>query len=220
MGYVIDMQYTAQPLLGSAMEVVVVQRVRWNLTVQARIRHAGLPRRQYSGIVVVDSEGGVKMEKRILKFLLAYSVDQVDATIGMLNYIDVEGLVTEEFVELAKKMSSAMHEDRAPEIRTELFNDKTTTHLYLPESWVPDKAVGPEITDEMKRRRMEEEAAVETICQVVGMCPRCGHTVRGKPTRACKEKKQGRHFYKECVNCTYYSEIFKQRNKYIEREGG
>lgn len=58
---------------------------------------------------------------------------------------------------------------------------------------------------------------------VMGKCPKCGSNIRGNLMKVCG-KSAGNFgkltFYKECTACTYYSEIFKKRNKYIEVEGG
>jgi hypothetical protein len=75
--------------------------------------------------------------------------------------------------------------------------------------------------------REERESVIPELATdvgpVVGSCPRCGSNVRGMIGGTC-----GKHagnfgkltFYKECTACSYYSEIFKKRNKYIEVEGG
>lgn len=70
--------------------------------------------------------------------------------------------------------------------------------------------------DKETREKMEEMPTLP----VIGFCPKCGGKLGGMPMRACEKKKTGRWFYKECQNCTYYSELFKIRNKFIEKEGG
>jgi hypothetical protein len=99
---------------------------------------------------------------------------------------------------------------------------------------------------ELQRKRTEEEAIkitkereargeiVERPCDgrgkvkeevpplkiVVGFCPRCNSKMVGTPVWGCAKDGNDRHFYKECTACTYYSEIFKKRNIFIEKEGG
>jgi hypothetical protein len=56
----------------------------------------------------------------------------------------------------------------------------------------------------------------------IGFCPRCNERMVGEPVRKCGDKKRGRQrlFYKECTSCPYYAEIWKNKNKYDETEGG
>jgi hypothetical protein len=42
----------------------------------------------------------------------------------------------------------------------------------------------------------------------------------GEPIGGCGKKKKRRAFYKECVACNYYAEVWKIGNKYRETEGG
>jgi len=51
-------------------------------------------------------------------------------------------------------------------------------------------------------------------------CPKCGKNLMGMPITGCAAEDNKRHFYKECSSCSYYSEIIRKRNKYIEVEGG
>lgn len=55
---------------------------------------------------------------------------------------------------------------------------------------------------------------------IVGPCPRCDGWLRGMLMPRCDSKLSNRHFYKECLKCTYYSEIFLKKNIYTEIEGG
>ncbi len=70
---------------------------------------------------------------------------------------------------------------------------------------------------------LDEVGTVPDISLVIGKCPRCDNNLLGMPTRACKKGVNGKFgglvFYKECASCTYYSEVFKKRNKYVEIEG-
>lgn len=71
---------------------------------------------------------------------------------------------------------------------------------------------------EKKVRQIPQEK--RSLTTVVGFCPRCKSHLLGEPLPGCETTKSGRVFYKECSACTYYSEIFKKRNKYLEVEGG
>lgn len=64
----------------------------------------------------------------------------------------------------------------------------------------------------------------------VGSCPRCGGVVRGMAVKACNKDpirvggiKLFRVFYKECFDCSYYSELFVKKTgkekKLLEIEG-
>ena len=56
---------------------------------------------------------------------------------------------------------------------------------------------------------------------VIGFCPKCGSKVVGEPMPTCESEKTKRTFYKECVSCDYFSEIFQVKgNRYKEVEGG
>jgi hypothetical protein len=56
---------------------------------------------------------------------------------------------------------------------------------------------------------------------VVGVCPRCGHALRGEALGSCEARATGRVFYAMCSKCIYYSEVFQiGKNKYKEVEGG
>jgi hypothetical protein len=59
---------------------------------------------------------------------------------------------------------------------------------------------------------------------VISFCPRCGSAVRGTTVGSCSKQKASTFgtltFYRECGACTYYSEMFKKRNRYTEVEGG
>jgi hypothetical protein len=71
-----------------------------------------------------------------------------------------------------------------------------------------------------KPERISNEPPLTVI---VGVCPRCKSMMKGMATGTCS-KGAGNFgvmtFYKECGACTYYSQIFKKRNKYREVEGG
>lgn len=69
-------------------------------------------------------------------------------------------------------------------------------------------------------QRLKEDMSVKPIGLTVGFCPKCGSRVEGMPTPSCGKAKNGRHFYKECIACDYYSEIWKRGNKFTETEGG
>jgi hypothetical protein len=76
--------------------------------------------------------------------------------------------------------------------------------------------------------KAERELAIDepplNIGPVIGHCPRCGSNLQGAVQSTCSKAKAGKYgratFYKECSACSYYSEIFKKRNKYKEIEGG
>ncbi|GAG34327.1 unnamed protein product [marine sediment metagenome] len=55
----------------------------------------------------------------------------------------------------------------------------------------------------------------------VGFCPKCTNRMVGEVVPSCESEETGRHFYSECTNCTYYTEIFKGRKgRYLEVKGG
>jgi hypothetical protein len=60
----------------------------------------------------------------------------------------------------------------------------------------------------------------EAKLPVVGFCPRCNSALGGQPCGGCRSKAFDRVFVKICGTCSYYSEIFRRRNKYYEVEGG
>lgn len=66
----------------------------------------------------------------------------------------------------------------------------------------------------------EQEPGKRQVNYIVGICPRCGSPVHGEGLPRCELQKSGRVFYKECLTCTYYSELFRRGNEYIEIEGG
>lgn len=66
---------------------------------------------------------------------------------------------------------------------------------------------------------IERERAIVKFMSVIGSCPKCGDELRGMSLRGCEQSKTGRHFYKECRSCGYYSEVFKKRKRFIEVEG-
>lgn len=74
-----------------------------------------------------------------------------------------------------------------------------------------------------KRERKEpdpKEPEPDSIPTTVGFCPRCESRLVGMPVGSCEARAHQRHFYTECVACTYYTEIFKRGRKYYEVEGG
>jgi hypothetical protein len=58
------------------------------------------------------------------------------------------------------------------------------------------------------------------LVTVVGLCPKCGSPLYGEPVPPCERKITNRVFYKECGGCSYYVEVIKRRNNYLEIEGG
>jgi formate dehydrogenase maturation protein FdhE len=68
-----------------------------------------------------------------------------------------------------------------------------------------------------KKIKIEEPQKITTV---VGLCPRCSTTLVGTMIPSCEKEHSDRVFYKECTACSYYSEIFKKRNKHYEVEGG
>lgn len=81
--------------------------------------------------------------------------------------------------------------------------------------------------DKSKKRKPNQntysEPPAPKVC--VGICPRCGQDLLGRPQPMCSKQEGSRFgkrvFYKECSSCTYYSEVFQQRpKKHVEVEGG
>lgn len=76
-------------------------------------------------------------------------------------------------------------------------------------------------TSKSKRKEPEpREPEPESIGTTVGFCPKCESRLVGMPVGSCEARAHQRHFYTECVACTYYREIFKRQRKYYEVEGG
>jgi len=53
---------------------------------------------------------------------------------------------------------------------------------------------------------------------VLGACPECGKLMRGVALSGCETEETGRHFYKECTVCPYYSEVFWDEEKKEAKE--
>ncbi len=70
----------------------------------------------------------------------------------------------------------------------------------------------------------EEIVEPPVLETVVGICNKCGGNLVGTPIPGCSKIKKQPVFYKECVTCATYSEIWKEetRNKvkHYEVEGG
>lgn len=72
----------------------------------------------------------------------------------------------------------------------------------------------------VQRRNKESVIEPKKLTTVVGICKRCGSELVGFPIPRCERKKSGRIFYKECSQCSYYSEIIRKGENFKEVEGG
>ena len=84
--------------------------------------------------------------------------------------------------------------------------------------WKAGQRVKAERVQRAKKARVfrDEPGELNTI---VGVCPRCGDMLLGEPIRGCENKSSGRLFYKECISCPYYYELFEKDLVLIESEG-
>lgn len=131
-----------------------------------------------------------------------YSVHAIDGARDFLLFINKNGIeidvAIEELSEIALELHRQIGRATYDQRRMERVEAKKTGTEETPEVEVQEP---PELT-------------------VIGLCPKCGSPLGGYPLPGCESSKTGRVFYKECRGCTYYSELYKRRNNYIEIEGG
>lgn len=115
--------------------------------------------------------------------------------------------------ELFNKIRDVVHERRERLRITAEANNKRRKELL-------EKQIGEY---EMKERMAKEDGKFPgepSPMPVIGFCPKCGRKLLGMFISDCETRKSGRVFYKQCSSCSYYSELFKRRNKHVEVEGG
>lgn len=165
------------------------------------------------------------MRYDIERMLFAYPVDQVDAIVGIINYMVNEGIPNEnvsmeDFLRFAKYVSLSMHTRFPDDLNAELKERRKKEARSKPPTRIrKQRERKKEEVEEAERRRLEE-ILTHKYGTVVGFCPKCGDTMTGHPTKICEKTKTGRQFHKECSSCTYYVEIWKKGDKFIETEGG
>ena len=136
------------------------------------------------------------MRDDVIKLLLAYNVNQVDAAIGIINYIINKECPLAEFMEYAREVSAGRHHDNGVALK---------------------KARGREKRDRRKSRSGPLHWIVEPLpMPPVKMCE-CGGIISGMPLPGCETKTTGRFFYSECDTCSYWVELIKDGAIYIER---
>ena len=158
-------------------------------------------------------------EDKVERFLWAYSADQLVTAYDILKHLADLDMGTE----VLPKIQSVSEEKFKAQLpwpgpKKTFKRDKKCRGGRAAKSVAKAKAKAQELTAEDHEA---QEARRKSFMPTIGFCPRCGSAVIGAPV-TCEDNKKmsGRHFYKECTVCPYYSEIFKKRNKFIEKEGG
>jgi hypothetical protein len=144
--------------------------------------------------------------KAVQSFVGSYELDSIHAIQQVLEWFGANKKLERIVWSMIKKME-AVHVRGAE-------NSAKTRALYE-KAIAEDKPFHPD---------PDSVPEPQSIKLVVGKCPKCKSNLLGEPIKGCSKQTNGNFggltFYKECSACTYYSEIFKKRNKHIEVEGG
>jgi len=129
----------------------------------------------------------------ILSFMDAYPTDVIDGVRDFLAVSNKYGIDLYALFEITNIESARRYRTK---------DSRNTTVVRAPK---------PESIDDIRE--------LPNLSVIIGFCS-CGGRLYGEPVKACEKKRTGRLFYKECVDCTYYAEIFQRGGDVVEIEGG
>jgi hypothetical protein len=148
-----------------------------------------------------------------------YPEDQLHTTSQILQMFDAAPKLERIIWSILKREHLRRKKEAEKQVQLVQGRALTQTELNV-DAEIASKLDAEAQLSDMGPRPPESIVELHKLKVIVGICSRCGNTLVGTRIGTCKELKKQPIFYKECVGCSYYAEVFKSDNNYYEVEGG